>query len=185
MKRPSITILTRLTPRATGGTGMPPIWMRASAWGHARRGIEGRGSLHGGSPAHISPMSSSQPTLRRSGRARASCYSSQPDMSILGPEAIAWLLLIEVFGRNSMRITRWPSHLTAPRASASGSNTTQADATSPRTRRGGSRLLICVVAQACRHPRKEGNACCLHDSGSGSLDCLRRPRSPPNERRRM
>jgi hypothetical protein len=31
-------------------------------------------------------------------------------MSILGPEAIAWLLLIEVFGRNSMRITRWPSH---------------------------------------------------------------------------
>jgi len=30
-------------------------------------------------------------------------------MSILGPEAIAWLLLIEVFGRNSM-ITRWPSH---------------------------------------------------------------------------
>jgi len=43
-------------------------------------------------------------------------------MSILDPEAIAWLLLIEVFGRNSMRITRWPSHITTPRLPAATSN---------------------------------------------------------------
>src|SRR6476646_7442557 len=37
----------------------------------------------------------------RSGLASASCSSSQPVTSILGPAAIAWLLLIEIFGRNS------------------------------------------------------------------------------------
>src|SRR5215831_14610392 len=37
----------------------------------------------------------------RSGLAWASCSSSQPETSILGPAAIAWLLLIEIFGRNS------------------------------------------------------------------------------------
>jgi len=41
------------------------------------------------------------------GLAWASCSSSQPETSVLGPAAIAWLLLIEIFGRTS-QITRWP-----------------------------------------------------------------------------
>src|SRR5215831_10166547 len=65
----------------------------------------------------------------RSGLAWASCSSSQPETSILGPAAIAWLLILEIFGQNSMRITRWPSHITTPRLAAETSNTTSVDAT--------------------------------------------------------
>jgi hypothetical protein len=36
---------------------------------------------------------------------------------------------VELCGRNSVRITRWPSHITTPRLPASGSNTTTVDAT--------------------------------------------------------
>jgi hypothetical protein len=36
---------------------------------------------------------------------------------------------LEPFGRNSMRITQWPSHITTPRQSAETSNTKSMDAT--------------------------------------------------------
>src|SRR5215471_11277782 len=78
----------------------------------------------------------------RSGLAWASCSSSQPETSILGPAASAWLLLIEIFGRNSMRITRWPSHVTTPRSPAETSNTTSVDATKAPPARSCSRGLF-------------------------------------------
>ena len=62
----------------------------------------------------------------------------QRRLSILGPAAIAWLLLLGIFGRNSMRITRWPSHITTPRSPAQTSNITSALATSHRT-------VVCTV----------------------------------------
>jgi hypothetical protein len=76
-------------------------------------------------------MSAHQREFSRSGLAWASCSSSQPVTSILGPAAIAWLLILEIFDRNSMRITRWPSHITTPRLPAETSNTTSVDATRP------------------------------------------------------
>src|SRR5262249_54311350 len=52
----------------------------------------------------------------RSGLAWASCSCSQPDTSILDLAAIA-RLLISRSSVGSLRITRWPSHITTPRTS--------------------------------------------------------------------
>ena len=54
----------------------------------------------------------------RSGLAWASCSDNQPDRSILGGAAIALISSLELFRRNSLRITRWLPHITTPRRSA-------------------------------------------------------------------
>jgi hypothetical protein len=49
-------------------------------------------------------------------------------MSILGPAAIAFAPRLEFLQQISLRITRWPSHITTPRTSAGNSYTTSTDA---------------------------------------------------------
>src|SRR5712664_40244 len=48
---------------------------------------------------------------------------------MLGPAAIAWLLLIEILGRNSTRITRWPPSRHDATLTSTNPATTSTDAT--------------------------------------------------------
>src|SRR6185369_17280484 len=72
--------------------------------------------------------------------------------SILGPAAIAWLLLIEIFGRNSTRITRWPPSRHGATLTSANRATTPTDATSANAHSGGLRAVTggqgqCLAAQ--------------------------------------
>lgn len=114
---------------------------------------------------------------RRSGLAWASCSSSHPETSMLGPAAIVWLLILEIFGRNSKRITRWPSSRHEATPTSKNFATTSADATPMDLV-----MSPCSPSVSSRSPQGRGNGRVRHPSATGHISCTHSPSSAPRRR---